>query len=325
LQAVPNPDGPDISVVVSTRNRASDLAELLAALSDQTLAHDRFEVIVVNDGSTDGTRTLLDEAAARWGFAVRPVNRPKSNGPAVGRDEGWRIARAPLIAFTDDDCVPDPEWLERGLETASANPGAFVQGRTAPRPDQLDQLSPWSRTMDVAKLGPDFPATNVFYPRDLLETLDGWDTEAFADAAGGEDTDLAWRAIGSGARPVYEPRSLTFHAVQHAGARGRLRVAARKTAVLPFARHPGARRNFVLGVFRKPVHLHFTLATAGLLLSRRFSWLGIALAIPYLRSVRARGIIEGGGPRVWPFFVLHDLVEVWATITVAVKTRRLMI
>jgi glycosyltransferase involved in cell wall biosynthesis len=322
---VSHPRAPDVSVVVSTRDRASDVAELLAALPGQTLAPERFEVVVVNDGSTDGTQALLDEATAGGKIAVRAIHRQSSNGPAVGRDEGWRVARAPLIAFTDDDCVPDPEWLERGLEAASANPGTFVQGRTAPRPDQLDQLGPWSRTMDVAELGPHFPATNLFYPRDLLEALNGWDTDAFADAAGGEDTDLAWRAIESGVRPVYEPRSLTFHAVTHAGARGKLRVAARKTAVLPFARHRGARRDFVFGVFRKPVHLHLTLAAAGLLVPRRWRWFAIALSIPYLRSVRARGIVEGGGLRVWPFFVLHDLVEVYATIAVAVKTRRLMI
>jgi glycosyltransferase involved in cell wall biosynthesis len=319
------PRSPDVSIVVSTRNRASDIAELLAALPGQTLPLDRFEVIVVNDGSTDDTQAFLDEAAARGDLAVRPIHRPSSSGPAVGRDEGWRVARAPMIAFTDDDCVPDPEWLERGLEAASANLGSFVQGRTAPRPDQLDQLGPWSRTMDVAELGPHFPATNVFYPRELLEALDGWDTDTYADAAGGEDTDLAWRAIESGARPVYEPRSLTFHAVTHAGARGKLRVAARRTAALPFAHHPGARAHFILGVFRKPVHLHLTLAAAGLLVFRRLPWLGFALSIPYLRALRARGIIEGGGLRLAPFFLLHDVVEVYATVAVAVKTRRLMI
>ncbi len=320
-----HPRAPDVSVVVSTRNRASDVAALLAALPGQTLVSERFEVVVVNDGSTDGTQALLDEEAARGALALRALHRQSSGGPAVGRDEGWRVAQGAVIAFTDDDCVPDPEWLERGLDACSANPDAFVQGRTAPRTDQLELMGPWSRTMDVAELGPDFPGTNLFYPKDVLEALGGLDTDAFAETSGGEDTDLAWRAIESGVRPVYEPRALTFHAVQHVGARGRLRVAARRGAVLPFARHRGARRDFVLGVFRKRVHLDLTLAVAGLLVPRRWRWFAIALSIPYLRSVRARGIIEGGGFRVWPFFVLHDLVEVYATIAVAVKTRRLMI
>ena len=322
---MPHPRSPQVSVVVSTRNRTSDLAELLAALPAQTLASERFEVIVVNDGSTDGTQALLDEEAARTELALRAIHRQSSGGPAVGREDGWRAARAPLIAFTDDDCVPDPEWLERGLDAWTANPEAFVQGRTAPRPDQLELMGPWSRTMDVAELGPHFPATNVFYPRDVLEALGGFDTDAYAEAAGGEDTDLAWRAIESGVRPIYEPRALTFHAVSRVGARGKLRVAARQTAVLPFARHRGARQHFVHGVFRKPVHLWLTLAAAGLLVSRRWRWFGIALSIPYLRSVRARGIVEGGGVLAAPFFVLHDLVEVYATVAVAVKTRRLMI
>ena len=218
----------------------------------------------------------------------------------------------------------------RNGSNAVSRPRPRIPGRScrdAPRHVPISSSS-WARgrgPWTCRELGPDFPATNVFYPRELLETLDGWDTDAFADGAGGEDTDLAWRAIESGARPVYEPRSLTFHAVPHAGARGRLRVAARKTAVLPFARHPGARQHFVLGVFRKPVHLDLTLAAAGLMVFRRGALLGIALSIPYLRAVRARGIVEGGGLRVAPFFVLHDLVEVHATVAVAVRTRRLMI
>ena len=78
-------------------------------------------------------------------------------------------------------------------------------------------------------------------------------------------------------------------------------------------------------MFRKPTHFWLTLAAVGLLIPRRWRWLGIALSIPYLRSVRARGIIEGGGLRAAPFFVLHDLVETYATVATAVKTRRLMI
>src|SRR3954453_18710822 len=66
---------------------------------------------------------------------LRVIRPDPGGGPAAARNEGWRAARAPLVAFTDDDCQARPGWLEAGLRAARENPGAFVQGPTEPIPE----------------------------------------------------------------------------------------------------------------------------------------------------------------------------------------------
>ncbi len=98
-------DAADLSVVICSLNGAAGLHRCLGALSGQT-ARDRMEVIVVDDGSTDGTS---DVARAHGATVVRhPVNR----GLAAARNSGLRAARAAIVAFTDDDCEPEPEWAQ---------------------------------------------------------------------------------------------------------------------------------------------------------------------------------------------------------------------
>ena len=318
--------GPRVSVVISTRDRAAQLAEMLDAMAAQVVESDAYELIVVDDESTDDTAAVLAAELRRGRLPLRVITRSESGGAAIGREVGWRAATAPLVAFTDDDCVPDPGWLAIGLEAAEMNHGAIVQGRTTPRPDELHKTSPFSRTIDVAELDHAFQTTNIFYPRELLERVGGFDTEAYAGAVGGEDTDLAWRAIEQGATAVFASDAIVHHAVNVLGARGLLRVAGRWTAALPYARHSEIRRrHFVLGLFRKPTHLLLTIAVLGLLLPGRLRLLAPAFALPYLRAIRARGILQGGGLAMAPYFILHDLVEVYATIRGGVKGGRLLI
>src|SRR3954452_2766035 len=142
-----------VSAVFATHNRAGRLGELLASFRRQTLSPDEFEVIPVDDGSNDGTQEVLELAMREGGLRIRPLKLERSLGPAAARNAGWRSARAPLVAFTDDDCVTDPDWLAAGLRGAAAKPEAVLQGRTEPRPDELDRLGPFSRTLRVSTPG----------------------------------------------------------------------------------------------------------------------------------------------------------------------------
>lgn len=299
---------------------------MLDAIAAQTVPAGRFEVVVVDDASDDGTAQVLREETERGRLPLRVLRRERSGGAAIGREEGWRASGAPLVAFTDDDCLPDPGWLEAGLAACKGHPGAIVQGRTEPRPDEVHQRGPFSRTINVVELDHAFQTTNIFYPRALLERVGGFDTEAYDGAVGGEDTDLAWRAIEAGAEAVFAPDALVHHAVNVLGPKGLLRVAARWTAALPYARHPEIRkRHFVYGLFRKPTHLLLVLALSGLALPGRLRLVGMVLAVPYLRALRARGILEGGGLAMAPYFALHDLVEVYATVRGGLRGGRLLL
>jgi GT2 family glycosyltransferase len=254
------------------------------------------------------------------------ITRAEASGPATAREEGWRAATGKVVAFTDDDCVPEPGWLEAGAAALATNPGGFVQGRTAPDPAELDQLGPFSRTIEVSELHPAFNTCNIFYPRELLARVDGFDANAFDRSPGGEDCDLAWRAIAAGARPVFERDAVVHHAVDRVGPLGMLRIAARwTTPMLAYARHPGLREDFVGGVFWKRTHYWLARTLLALLLPARYAPVRAWLAYPYLRDIWARGRVYGGGPLLAPWYVLLDVVETLAVARAAVRYRRLML
>ncbi|HEY2557514.1 MAG TPA: glycosyltransferase family 2 protein, partial [Diaminobutyricibacter sp.] len=125
---------PAISVVVATHNRAGLLPRLVAALEAQEPCGP-FEVVVVDDGSTDETFTVLEDLARVTPLDLVPVRMTRNGGPAAARNAGWQRARAPLVAFTDDDCTPQPGWLARLLDDLDRFD--VVQGRTVPDPEQL--------------------------------------------------------------------------------------------------------------------------------------------------------------------------------------------
>ncbi len=115
-----------ITAVIPTYNRAADLERCLRALKAQTLADTLFEVIVVDDGSSDSTPDLL----ARWTTAWNRLRyfRQANAGPATARNAGITNAIGSVVAFTDDDCVPPPDWLERIHERFSAGLRGCLNG-----------------------------------------------------------------------------------------------------------------------------------------------------------------------------------------------------
>ena len=312
---------PTVSVVVATRNRAERLGDLLESLRDQTLPAGSFEVVVVDDASTDHTSEVVERERLLGVLCLRSLRRSERAGPATARNQGWRAAQAPLVAFTDDDCVPAPDWLSAGQSAAARDPEAFVQGRTDPMAAELLHLGPFARTLEIHDLGPHYETCNVLYPRWMLEALGGFE-ESFPDP-GGEDADLGWRAIGAGYTAVFAEEAQVFHAVNELGPLGKLRVAARWTgAMQAYARHSPLRRaSLTYGVFWKGSHYLLVRALLGLLLQRRTPLLAAWLWRPYLLHLRDRGRVEGGGMPLAPYYLLHDLVELVAVLRGAVRYR----
>lgn len=105
-----------VSVVLPTYRRTVLLDRCLQALMRQSLALGCYEILVVDDGHEEAARRLVEHLAAQPGAPTLRYLRPEQGrGPAVARNCGWRAARAPLVAFTDDDTVADPHWLQQGL------------------------------------------------------------------------------------------------------------------------------------------------------------------------------------------------------------------
>jgi glycosyltransferase involved in cell wall biosynthesis len=125
--AVTQSAGLVFSVVIPTFNRPAALARCLASLTRQDYSKDRFEVIVIDDGS----HPPLDASLVRcFPLLNLRLRRQTNAGPAAARNLGALLARGRLLAFTDDDCEPDAGWLallEHGL---NRHPGSLVGGRT---------------------------------------------------------------------------------------------------------------------------------------------------------------------------------------------------
>jgi glycosyltransferase involved in cell wall biosynthesis len=309
---------PLISVVVSTYDRPERLAGLLRSLRAQTLDPGRVEVVVVDNGSGPETGALLTLERDRGELSLICERRAVSLGPAGGRNVGWRLATARLVAFTDDDCAPAPGWLAALLAAAAAHPGAVVQGLTRPDPAESHRLGLLSHTVSIERLGPQYETCNIAYPHELLETLDGFD-ESFGRRPAGEDTDLAWRAIESGREIVFAPDAVVHHGVEPIGVRGMLRLAARwGPAVRVLGDHPATRGMLYRGLFWNVWHyllwrsLVALAAPAGvrrLVLARHFS------------QLRARAAEHGAGAGAVPFLLIHDAVECAAIARGAIRHR----
>jgi glycosyltransferase involved in cell wall biosynthesis len=187
---------PRLSVVIPTYRRPELLARCLAGVLAQTLDPQAFEVIVVDDGHTDDTRAVV-EALQPAGQApkVRYLRPADGRGPAVARNCGWRAARGQIVAFTDDDTVPDPGWLAAGERAMQGNVAAVCGRVRVPTGDPPTDHELMTRGLETAE----FVTANAFVRRSALEKIGGFD-ERFK-RAWREDSDLQFRLM-SEAGPV---------------------------------------------------------------------------------------------------------------------------
>ena len=217
---------PEVSVVVCVHNGARNLPQLFDALSRQTLPRERYEVIVVDDASTDDTVDVIEQA----GF--RPVRAPEQVGLPRARNIGIAEAKAPVLAFTDDDTVPAPDWLERGLERMSEDGVDLLAGGidlplgSNPGIIALLDASAHFNQEDYVKRG--FGAgANLWVKTDVARSIGGFNDRLAA--YGGDDNDFGQRATDAGARLVYAPEV----SLQHPP-REKARVLARKRYLLGY-------------------------------------------------------------------------------------------
>jgi glycosyltransferase involved in cell wall biosynthesis len=208
---------PQISVVVPTYNRVGRLRQVIAALEQQAYPSDAYEVIVVSDGSTDGTHAYLEALRStmrlRW---FQQANR----GPAAARNAGIQKAQGEFIVFIDDDLVPEPQLLaEHARSHCQAGRDVVVLGPLL-TPEGF-AMAPWVRwEQDMlmkqyrAMLKGDWPASarqfytgNASLRRGHLLAAGGFD-EAFRRA---EDVELAYRLADKGLAFVFSMQAAGMH------------------------------------------------------------------------------------------------------------------
>lgn len=231
---------PDIAVVVPTFRRPDRAARLLDALEAQTLDRSRWEVVMVDDCSGDGTFEQLEKRAASSPLAIRIAQTPTNRGPAGARNHGLGLVDAPLVAFTDDDCVPAPGWLAAGLALLERWPAevGVVQGRTEAPPDAA--IGDWTLWRQILTASPWFEACNIFYRREPLVAAGGFDE---ALAVYGEDAAAGWGVVDQGWRREFADDAVVVHDVEERGFRWHVRYGLLERNLITLAaRHPGLRK-----------------------------------------------------------------------------------
>ena len=198
-----------VSVVIATYRRNELLARCLHALDRQLFPADEYEAIVCDDAADDHCRTLVETFAAHARMPVRYIPVSATQGPAAARNRGWQAARGEIIAFTDDDTIPDARWLTCGIaEFTRGVVGAWgrIQVPIPPHPTDYQR--------DIAGLESAECATaNCFYLKDALARVGGFD-ERF-ETAWREDADLFFRMRELG-HVIHVPQAMVVHPVRSA-------------------------------------------------------------------------------------------------------------
>jgi GT2 family glycosyltransferase len=195
-----------VSVIIPVYNGSQTLAACLRALQDQTRLPD--EVIVVDDGSTDETVAIATQ------FGVTVLSQANA-GPAAARNLGAQASRGNILLFTDADCAPAPNWIERMLAPFADPTVAGAKGEYRTRQRELvarfvqqeyqDRYDRMARRLNI-----DFVDTYAAaYRRDVFVAAGGFDT-VFA-VASVEDQEFSFRLAERGHRLVYVPGAIVYH------------------------------------------------------------------------------------------------------------------
>ena len=307
-----------VSVVIPARDAEAMIGRTVAAVMGQEL-DGPFEVLVVDDGSTDGTAENARAAGARV------VSNETALGPADARNAGVAASTAPLIAFTDADCVPAPGWLQAGV--AALEHADLAQGRVEPEPDV--PVGPFDHVITVREETGLYETANLFVRREWFDRVGGF--RAFIDPSQGhfgEDLVFGWEVRRAGGRAAFAQNALVHHEVVKRPAsawiaeRKRLRLFPAATRVVP-----ELRSRWFLGVFlsRRTAKLDLAVAAVLLSLRTRRPWL-LLLALPYARATfrtnqwYRRWVIEQNAAHL-----AGDLVGLLALVQGSAKSKRVVL
>jgi GT2 family glycosyltransferase len=205
---------PFFSIIIPTYNRPQPLRACLESLARLDYPRDRFEVIVVDDGS----EIPPDRAVSSSGHELDVTFLTQAHaGPAVARNTGAARAQGEYLAFTDDDCAPASDWLRALAARLAQTPDAAIAGRVInalpdnPYSSASQLLISYLNTYYNAD--PDrarfLTSNNLALPADRFHALGGFDKRF---SIGGEDRDLCDHWLYQGHRVIYAPEVLVYHA-----------------------------------------------------------------------------------------------------------------
>jgi glycosyltransferase involved in cell wall biosynthesis len=226
-------DKPQISVVICTYNRAGYIQEAMESLYTQTLARDQYEVIIVNNNSSDNTELICQLFISSHNDASFLYMNEPEQGASYARNTGAKHARSPLLCFMDDDAVADPDYLERIVRFFDTHPDAGgLGGRIIPRyiPAEPAWMSHYvsslvghfhySEEPTVFKPGKYPLESNMIIRKADFDAINGFNTALPGVKGtlriGGEGKDFFFRLQALGHQVYYDPAIRVQHVVETA-------------------------------------------------------------------------------------------------------------
>jgi GT2 family glycosyltransferase len=202
----------DFSVIIPTCNRPGPLAACLRSLDGQLFPKDGLEVVVVDDGSSNPCEDLI--AGFRERLRISSLRQP-NRGPAAARNTGAQVAKGRFLAFTDDDCRPEPGWLAALFAVLQADPLAMAGGRTINSlpDDPCPRASQFIHDFVYAHYNPDpleasfFASNNMAMAASDFRAVQGFS----ANFRTSEDRDICDRWRRSGRSMIYVPEAVVQH------------------------------------------------------------------------------------------------------------------
>jgi len=182
-------DSNSASVIVSTFNRVAYLKKCIAALLK--LNFENFEIIIVNDGSIDGTREYLNKLHDK---KIKVIHHKKNLGLGQARNSGIRLSKYEIIAFTDDDCVVDKDWLKEILKSFNNKNIGLVIGQTFYIKKNYRGYFPERLVQNIGAKWP--MGCNVAYRKKVFDQIGYFDNSFFKYT--NEDSEMAIRTIVNG-------------------------------------------------------------------------------------------------------------------------------
>jgi len=197
---------PFVSVVVPTYNRKEMLRECLESLFIQNYPKNKYEIIVVNDGSTDGTEEILKEYERKAPCKFKWFTQ-KNKGPASGRNLGIKNATGEIVCFVDDDCIADKNWIKNLImEFVDERVGGVGGEIVAYKPRNI--VEKYYTGFDQKARAKEYLLTgNAAYRKDILKLVGGFDE----NLRGLEDVDLGIRIRAKGYLLKYAPNAIVYH------------------------------------------------------------------------------------------------------------------
>jgi glucosyl-dolichyl phosphate glucuronosyltransferase len=218
---------PLITVIICTYNREKLLAQAIESLSRQTFSSELFEIIVVDNGSTDGTAKMVHKLFS----TISNIKYVQENqqGLSHARNRGWREALAPFVAYMDDDAIADFHWVENiynVFNTVCPQPdavgGKILPWYKDPQPKWFDDsfetrsLGEVERYLNPEKEPMGFSGSNMAFRRETLRHSGGFSTDYGMQGAKirfGEDSELFVRMCIEKKLLYYDPKIIVYHAV----------------------------------------------------------------------------------------------------------------